>query len=217
MGPSTGSAGAGGVSGSAGTGGSAGTSAGGVTGLGGLGGAGASGAPFQPLAAAAAVRKVKNLLVGLPATDAEIMTVTTSGQMGLQTLINGWLTDAATAPLFQAKMVTFFRNFFQQTGFQATEDFKIQLLQNGGFDFGPIGTSAVGDDAFFRLVQNLQDSFALTAWGIVANKQPFSDVLSTQKFMMTTGLKSLYIQIETAADAPFGNQNAQPVWTIDYS
>jgi len=207
-----GSAGRGGSTGTAGASGTA-----GATGLGGLGGAGASGAPFEPVAAAAAVRKVKNLLVGLAPTDAEVATVTTSGQMGLQTLINGWMSDAATGAMFQAKMVTFFRNYFQQTGFQATEDFKIQLLQNGGFDFGPIGTSAVGDDAFFRLVQNLQDSFALTAWQLVAEKRPFTEVLTTQRFRMTTGLKSLYIQIETAADAPFGNQNAQPVWTIDYS
>ena len=57
-------------------------------------------------------------------------------------------------------MVGFFRNMFQQTGFIPTEDFKLQLLQNGGFDFGG-STRNVGDDAFPRLVQNLQDSFAL--------------------------------------------------------
>jgi hypothetical protein len=213
----TGTAGTGGSSGAAGATGTGGSGAGGATGLGGLGGAGASGAPFEPVAAAAAVRKVKNLLVGLAPTDAEIASVTSSGQMGLQTLINGWISDQTTGPMFQAKMIAFFRNYFQQTGFQATEDFKIQLLQNGGFDFGPIGTAAVGDDAFFRLVQNLQDSFALTAWGIVANKQPFSDVLTTQKFMMTTGLKSLYVEIETVPDAPYNNGSATPAWTIDYS
>jgi len=57
--------------------------------------------------------------------------------------------------------VGFFRNSFQQTGFTPNEDFKPQLLENGGFDFGPLGIYA--DDAFPRLVQNLQDSFALTA------------------------------------------------------
>jgi len=221
QGGTTGMAGASGMAGRGGTTGSAGTTgAGGVagtTGLGGLGGAGASGAPFQPLAAAAAVRKVKNLITGLPPTDAEITAVTANGQMALQTLINGWMSDAATAAMFKSKMVTFFRNYFQQTGFQATEDFKIQLLQNGGFDFGPIGTGAVGDDAFARLVQNLEDSFALTAWQLVAEGRPFTEVLTTQRFMMTTGLKSLYIQIETVPDAPFNNGSSTPVWTIDYS
>ena len=202
----TGMAGRGGTMGTAGTMGSAGTTGvGGTTGLGGLGGAGGSPTPFQPLAAAAAVRKVKNLLTGLPPTDAEIAMVTSQGQLGMQTLINGWMADATTGALFKGKMVTFFRNFFQQTGFQATEDFKIQLLQNGGFDFGPIGTGAVGDDAFYRLVQNLEDSFALTAWQLVAERRPFTEVLTTQRFMMTTGLKSLYIEIETAPDAPYNN------------
>jgi hypothetical protein len=213
MGVSTGTGG----SGAGGAAGSGVTGTAGASGLGGLGGAGASGEPFEPIAAAAATRKVKNLITGLAPTDAEIATVTSSGQQGLQTLINGWMSDMTTGPMFKDKMVTFFRNLFQQTGFQATEDFKIQLLQNGGFDFGPIGTGAVGDDAFFRLVQNLQDSFALTAWQIVSEKQPFTNVLTTQKFVMTTGLKSLYIQIETAADAPYTNQNATPAWTIDYS
>jgi len=214
----SGTAGRGGTTGTAGTMGSAGTTGvAGTTGLGGLGGAGGSPTPFQPLAAAAAVRKVKNLLTGLPPTDAEIATVTSQGQLGLQTLINGWMSGSATGPLFKGKMVTFFRNFFQQTGFQATEDFKIQLLQNGGFDFGPLGTGAVGDDAFYRLVQNLEDSFALTAWQLVAELRPFTEVLTTQRFMMTTGLKSLYIEIETVPDAPFNNSSSVPTWTIDYS
>ena len=91
---------------------------------------------------------MKNLLVGLAPTDADVATVTATGAAGLQTLINSWMTDSQLGPLFQGKMVTFFRNFFQQTGFSPTDDFKPQLLQNGGFDFGPLGTGAVGDDAF---------------------------------------------------------------------
>ena len=97
-------------------------------------------------------------------------------------------------------MVGFFRNVFQQTGFTPTEDFKLQLLTNGGFDFGG-GTRAVGDDAFPRLVQNLQDSFAMTAWQLVKEGRPFTEVLTTQRFVMTTALKSLYIQIEMPADS----------------
>ena len=74
-------------------------------------------------------------------------------------------------------MVGFFRNMFQQTGFIPTEDFKLQLLTNGGFDFG--GTQPhVGDDAFPLLVQNLQDSFALTAWQLVKEGRPFTETLT---------------------------------------
>ena len=93
----------------------------------------------------------------------------------------------------------------------------VQLLQNGGFDFGPGGARLAGDDAFPRLVQNLQDSFAKTAWQLVQEGHPFTETLTTNRFVMTTALKSLYIQIEMPADAPFNNGNSVPAWTLDYS
>jgi hypothetical protein len=113
-------------------------------------------------------------------------------------------------------MIGFFRNMFQQTGFTPTEDFKIQLLQNGGFDFG--NTRNVGDDAFPRLVQNLQDSFAMTAWALVKEGRPFTETLTTTRFQMTTALKSLYVQIEMPNDT---NQRSTSTtvlnWSVDYS
>ena len=117
----------------------------------------------------------------MPCSDDEVNTVTTMGPAGLQQLIISWETDSNYQPMFQGKMVPFFRNLFQQVGFTPTQDFKPQLLENGGFDFGPFGTAAVGDDVYFKLVQNLQDSFAMTAWQMVKEGQePFSDVLSTR-------------------------------------
>jgi hypothetical protein len=145
---------------------------------------------------------VKNLLTGLAPTDAEVATAAT-GVAGFKTLVTSWTGDAQFAPLFQGKMISLFRNVFQQTGFSPLDDFKPQLLQNGGFDLGPLGTSVVGDDAFARLVQNLKDSFAMTAWSMVASKQPFSNVLTTNTVMMTTALKSLYLMIEMPNDQPF--------------
>ena len=97
------------------------------------------------------------------------------GPAGLQQLIITWMTDPTFQPQFQGKMIPFFRNLFQQVGFTPTDDFKPQLLENGGFDFGPLGTGAVGDDVYFKLVKNLQDSFALTAWQMVKEgTEPFS-------------------------------------------
>jgi hypothetical protein len=168
-------------------------------------------------------RKVKTLLTGMPVTDAEVAKLQSTGAAGLQELINTWTNDAAFQPLFRDKMLFFLRNVFQQTGFQATEDFKMQLLENGGFDFGPFGTSAVGDDAFARLVQNLQDSFALTAWQLILEGRPFIETLTTQRFMLTTALKSLYTQIEAPNDQPYAfnrggaMQPAPLAWKIDYS
>src|SRR5262245_56933213 len=176
--------------------------------------------PPTPIAqdvAYVAVRKVKNLLTGMPPTDEDVALVTNTGAAGLQQLVSTWQTTDPYKSLFADKMVGFFRNAFQQTGFTPTEDFKIQLLTNGGFDFGPGGQNLAGDDAFPRLVQNLQDSFAKTAWQLVQEGHAFTEVLTTNRFVMTTALKSLYVQVEMPADAPFNNQNSNPAWKIDYS
>src|SRR4029079_1781968 len=176
-------------------------------------------APTRPCDAKTAfyaTSKVKNLLTGLPVTDDDLSKVTTKGASALQELVSTWMTDPNIQPAVQAKMVGFFRNMFQQSGFIPTEDFKLQLLQNGGFDFG--NTRNVGDDAFPRLVQNLQDSFALTAWQLVKEGRPFTETLTTNRFRMTTALKSLYIQIEMPADT---NQRSTSTtvlnWNIDFS
>jgi hypothetical protein len=177
---------------------------------------------FTPALAGPTCRKIKDLLVGMPCTDADVSTVASMGPAGLQQLIITWMTDPSFQPQFQGKMVPFFRNLFQQTGFTPTDDFKPQLLENGGFDFGPLGTGAVGDDIYFKLVKNLQDSFALTAWQMVKEgTEPFSDVLTTKKFMMTTGLLSLYTQIEMPDDEPYNfsggaNTATKLQWKLDY-
>ncbi len=210
--------GSGGTTGGTGSGGSG----NGTGGTGDPGGVTVTPTPFTPALAGPTCRKIKNLLVGLPCTDADVNTVVAMGPAGLQQLIITWVTDATFQSQFQGKMIPFFRNVFQQVGFTPTQDFKNQLLENGGFDFGPLGTNAVGDDVYARLVQNLQDSFALTAWQMVKEgTEPFSDVLTTQKFMMTTGLMSLYTQIEMPDDEPYNfsggfNNTAKLAWKLDY-
>jgi len=174
-------------------------------------------APFDSKTAFYATSKVKNLLTGMPVSDDDFAKVTAKGAAGLQELIATWMTTDPYQSAVGLKMVGFFRNMFQQSGFTPTEDFKIQLLQNGGFDFGG-STRNVGDDAFPRLVQNLQDSFALTAWELVKDNRPFTDTLTTTRFQMTTALKSLYVQIEMPNDT---NQRSTSTtvlnWSVDYS
>ncbi|HLK88242.1 MAG TPA: hypothetical protein VKZ18_00030, partial [Polyangia bacterium] len=214
--------------GSNGSGGSNGTGSGGSSvGSGGNGNVDAGGVTvkpttFTPALAGPTCRKIKDLLVGMPCSDADVTTVQSMGAAGLQQLIITWMTDPSFQPQFQGKMIPFFRNLFQQVGFTPTQDFKNQLLENGGFDFGPFGTAAVGDDVYFKLVQNLQDSFALTAWQMVKEgTEPFSDVLTTQRFVMTTGLMSLYTQVEMPDDEPYNfsggaNTNSKLAWKLDY-
>jgi hypothetical protein len=181
---------------------------GGPSGGAGSPGGGGTSTPFEAATAQASTRKVKNLLTGLPPTDADIGSVTAMGADGLKTLIDGWMAQ----PEFRDKMLFFFRNSFQQTGFIATEDFKPQLLTNGGFDF----QTTPGDDIFLRLQQNLEDSFALTAWQTVTEGRPFSEVLTTRRFMMTTALKATYLQIEMPRDTR-GAAAPTISWKVDES
>jgi hypothetical protein len=165
--------------------------------------------PFEPATAASSVRKVKNLLTGMTPTDDEIALVTAQGAHGLQTLVDGWTADPTLQPMYRDRMVAFFRNTFQQNGFNPAEDFKPQLLTNGGFDFA----ATPGDDIFQRLVQNIQDSFAMTAWQLIADGRPFNEVLTTNRFMMTTALKATYLQIEM----PRSQAATTIAWKVDES
>jgi hypothetical protein len=168
--------------------------------------------PFQAVTAQSSVRKVKNLLTGLPPTDADVATVTMNGAAGLQTLISTWMTQPEFQPNFREKMLFFFRNAFQQTGFNPAEDFKPQLLTNAGFDF----QGAPGDDVYPRLVQNLEDSFALTAWQLMTEGRPFNEVITTRRLYMTTALMSTYLQIEMPRDTR-GSATPTVSWKIDES
>jgi hypothetical protein len=203
-----------GAGGSAGNGGGAGSGGAGAGGSGGSGGVNPP-PPFEAATARTVVRKVKNLLTGMAPVDADFAAMASNGTAALQSLIASW----TMTPEFRERMVFLFRNTFQQTGFVATEDFKAQLLENGGFDLGQLGAIVIGDDAFSRLGKNLQDSFALTAWQLIADGRPFTDVLTTRQYMMTTALKSLYLQIEMPNDQPlnFLNTAKKLAWKVDMS
>jgi hypothetical protein len=177
--------------------------------------------PFEPVDIRVQLRKVKGLLTGLAPTEEEVSLVSSAPdpQQALKGLIDTWTSvdHPEFYRFFYDKMLVFFTNTFQQTGFTPTEDFKPQLLENGGFDLGPIGV--FGDDGFPKLVQNLQQSFARTALHLMENDRPFTEVLTTRELMMTTALMSLYIQIEMPNDQPFnfrGGQDQERLeWQLD--
>jgi hypothetical protein len=149
-----------------------------------------------PVSSTAALRKVKNVLTGLAPTDAELAAATTTSGMdanALATLIDGW----TKTPEFQDKMMTFFENSFQQSSL-AILDFEFQLRKRpGAFDL-PYGIYS--DNALPLLFQNMKESFARTAVSFISSGRPLTDLLTTNQFMMTTALKSLYMQIEAPYD-----------------
>jgi len=125
---------------------------------------------YEPLSAAAAASKVKNLLVGLPPTDAEVQAVS-ADSAAMRGLVQQW----ARTPEHAAKLQTFFANAFQQSQ-AVSADFVDQL---GGTAQGRL-------DA--RLLANMRESFARTAVELVKEGQPFTATVTTRRFMLTPRL-----------------------------
>jgi hypothetical protein len=173
--------------------------------------------PISQDMAYVAVRKVKNLLIGMPPTDGDVALVTELRRRGLADAGVDLADQRDDQAAVQGQDGRLLPQRLPADGLHADRGLQDPAAAKRRFDFGPFGTSAVGDDAFPRLVQNLQDSFALTAWQLVQEGHPFTEVLTTNRFVMTTALKSLYIQVEMPADAPFNNGSAKPAWTVDYS
>jgi hypothetical protein len=129
---------------------------------------------YEPVSAGSSVGKVKNLLIGLPPTDAEVQAISVDPS-ALRGLVSQWI----ATPEYTAKLQVFFAGAFQQSQ-AVSADFADQL-----------GDSAQGRlDA--RLLANLRESFARTAIALVQENKPFTATLTTQRFMLTPRLMALY-------------------------
>ncbi|HEX4448439.1 MAG TPA: hypothetical protein VH044_16960 [Polyangiaceae bacterium] len=133
--------------------------------------------PFQADPPSVYVAKVKNVLVGLPATDQEIGAVSADPEQ-LGGLVDGWM----KLPQYEQKMLRFFELAFQQTQVGPT-DFSDQVYP-GQIGFNPYTIP--------QLTQNAQESFARTMIQLLAQGQPLTTGMTTQQFMMTTAMKELY-------------------------
>ena len=110
--------------------------------------------------AAVYVAKVKNVLVGLPPTDAEVKAVDADpSQLGA--LVDGWM----KLPQYDLKMRRFFELAFQQTQVSIT-DFADQVFPRSA------DTNSTTTPLF---VQNATESFARTAQELVAEGRPFTE------------------------------------------
>ncbi|MHB1845293.1 MAG: hypothetical protein ACYCWW_10720 [Deltaproteobacteria bacterium] len=184
-----GSSGTGTASAGASSGGVSGTSGGGTGGGGSTGGGGTGASQWEAVAVSAYVAKVKNLLTGLPPTDAEVAAVT-ADSTALAGLIQGWIHgtgtgNAATQAGYQAKMLTFFATAFQQT----------EVTSQDFFSQGFNGAAAALPNP--TLMQDATESFARTALELVAEGQPFTSTVTTQRFMLTPALMMLYAFIDS--------------------
>src|SRR5215204_3032918 len=105
--------------------------------------------PFEPVSARIYVAKVKNLLLGLPATEEEIAAVT-ADPTALRDMVDAWFVK----PEAQAKLGNFFSKAFQQT----------QITKNDFFD--QLSVDNAGDLPLFA---QAQESMARTALKSIAD------------------------------------------------
>lgn len=143
--------------------------------------------PFEPVPARIYVSKVKNLLLGLPATEEEIAAVT-QDPAALKGMVDAWFVK----PEAQAKLGNFFSKAFQQT----------QITQNDFFD--QLSVDNVGSLPVFA---QAQESMARTALKAIADGKPFTETVITHTYMMTPALMSLYLAIDQAQVDDAGKQS----------
>ncbi len=160
--------------------------------------------PYQTDPPRAYVAKVKNVLVGLPPTDAEVKAVE-ADPTKLKALVTGWM----ALPQYQSKMQRFFELAFQQTQVSIV-DFEDQTYP-GQADFN-LPTQPL-------LVQNASESFARTVLELIAEGRPLTDAMTTQRYMMTPALMELYVfldqwQVDDAGKVSDGFKLANPQLSI---
>ncbi|MEI9942512.1 MAG: hypothetical protein WDO69_35305 [Pseudomonadota bacterium] len=142
--------------------------------------------PFEPVQARVYVAKVKNLLLGLPATEDEIAAVE-QDPAALKDMVGAWF----VRPEAQAKLGTFFMKAFQQT----------QISQNDFFD-----QLSVDNLTNLPMFAQAQESMSRTALKTIADGKPFTDTVTTHTFMMTPTLMSLYLALDQAQVDDAGKQ-----------
>jgi hypothetical protein len=160
--------------------------------------------PFQADPPTVYVAKVKDVLVGLPPTDAEIQAVQNDPTQ-LGGLIDQWM----QLPQYNQKMLRFFELAFQQTQVTYT-DFADQAYPR---------QIAINATTIPLLMQNAQESFARTVLALIAGGQPMTATATTTQFMMTTAMKELYAfldvyQVDDAGNVTDRFRQANPKLSI---
>jgi len=160
--------------------------------------------PFQADPPAVYVAKVKNVLAGLPPTDDEVKAVEADPTQ-LRALIDTWM----ALPQYQQKMQRFFQLAFQQT--------QVSIIDFADQAYPRQAESNPSTQA--SLVQNATESFARTVLELVAEGRPFTETVTTHRFMMTPALMELYAffdawQVDDASKVTDSFKKANPTLSI---
>ena len=131
--------------------------------------------------------KVKTLLTGLPLSTDEALELRDDPD-SLADKVDAW----QSMPEAVQKRIEFFRTAFQQEGSPDGVISTFIGVNNAPMGrFEGVGEQGANIDVSALLAQNVEDSFARTAEYIVETGKPFTDVVTTRTYMMTTALMTL--------------------------
>jgi hypothetical protein len=167
---------------------------------------------YESVPAFSYVAKLKTLLVGAPVTSDELSAI--SGDPGkLRQYVEQWVDQ----PAAKEKLLDFFQTAFQQSPFAPAE-----LLTQLGIGNGRVGVvPGDGSDVRFALGRMFQESFARTALHIVEAGRPFTEVATTDSFMLTTmmatALAFLDDRVQPDSGSPFYRHLEQVITSKRYT
>lgn len=128
------------------------------------------------------LRRVKMLLTGEAATEAEVAAVMADPE-ALHGLIATWVESEP----FRGKMGMFLTGALQQSQGGARDEYASQVNNDDGIqNFRPPA----------ELYRNLDESFTRTALSIIDEGRPWSEIASTRTWMMTTAMLSYVLVSE---------------------
>jgi hypothetical protein len=156
--------------------------------------------PYEPLAPVATATKVKDVLTGLPLTDAELQAAA-GGRDAIRTLIDGWM----ETPQYREKMLDFWRRAFQQTQLDAG-DLDDQLK---------LASANVKSADQQRMLAAVEQSFARTVMALVDDHRPFTETVTTTRFMMNLPMMVALAYMDAAPRNDSGNQVASGYWIMN--
>lgn len=132
--------------------------------------------PFEPIAPAAALRKIKTFLVGVAPTSAEYAAYA-GDPAALPGMIDGWM----TLPEFEPRAQEMLAFMFQQGA--SSDDIGL-IFREQNTDIFQQREGRGGVD----LEGPMRQSWALTAWDLIAEGRPFTEVATTRTYYLNVPL-----------------------------
>jgi hypothetical protein len=155
--------------------------------------------PYAALPPRAYAAKVKDLLTGLPLQDDELAAVTADPQ-ALRRLIDAWMEQ----PTFRAKMLDFFKKAFQQT----------QIVPADLDDQLKLASAGVSGAEQRLMVRSVEESFARTVLAMIDERRPFTETVTTNRFMLNVPLMMALGYMDAAPQDDLGRNLPAGSWLL---